>query len=88
VIKKRRIGNSNSAVRIANNANGAIGNRGRNKQQQLNKFRLQRRRDNQNLTKSQVKAKFVQNGNSAAVAPTVPKTTFKRSQNFLNRFEL
>jgi hypothetical protein len=90
VIKKRRIGNSNSAVRIANNANGAIGNRGRNKQQQLSKFRLQRRRDNQNITKSQVKAKFVQNGNSAAAAAMTiaPKTTFKRSQNFLNRFEL
>jgi hypothetical protein len=89
VIKKRRIGNNNSAVRIANNANGAIGNRGRNKQQQLSKFRLQRRRENQNITKSQMKAKLVQNGNPAAAAATIaPKTTFKRSQNFLNRFEL
>ena len=78
-IKKKR-----PTVNLANNANGAIGNRGRNRQQQLNKFRLQRRRNNQNVTNSQirgVKATFG-GGKPAAVRPAL----FAKPQNIFNRF--
>lgn len=83
VIKKKRPTNNNSAVRIANNANGAIGNRGRNKQQQLNKFRLQRRRNNQALTNGEVRAKLANKNRGVAT----PKALFKRPQAVLNRFD-
>ena len=70
-------------MRIANNANGAIGNRGHNKQQQLNKFRLQRRRNNQALTNGEVRAKLANKNRGVAT----PKNVFKRPQAVLNRFD-
>lgn len=61
---------------------GAIGNQGRNRQQQLNKFRLQRRRNNQNVSNQQVTG-ILKNKFTPATAKPVP---FKRPANILNRF--
>lgn len=69
--------NKNTFIGVANNnANGAIGNRGRNKQRQMNKFRQQRRLNSQNVTNSQIRAKFTNKSANATARPVI-----KRAQN-------
>jgi hypothetical protein len=62
---------------------GAIGNQGRNRQQQLNKFRLQRRRNNQNVNNSQLIGKLK---SKSAPAQTARPVAFKRPRSILGRF--